>query len=105
MSTASILRACLLLASLAATNPVHASASDGAAATPAADLSGVDGFAFEVGRWRVHHRVLKLQPDGKQQWLAYDGTSSNHEIMRQTAYIRDWGGKFVVPIPTVQVFD
>lgn len=27
------------------------------------------------------------------------------EIMKQVAYIREWGGKFVVPLPTVQVFD
>jgi 2-polyprenyl-3-methyl-5-hydroxy-6-metoxy-1,4-benzoquinol methylase len=26
------------------------------------------------------------------------------EIMRQIAYIRDWGGQFVVPIPEVQIF-
>ena len=89
MSTASILRACLLLASLAATSPVHATASDGAAAAPATDLSGVDDFAFEVGRWRVHHHVLKLQPDGRQQWLEYDGTSSNHEIMGGLVNIED----------------
>jgi hypothetical protein len=31
----------------------------------------------------------------------------NHapEIMRQVAYIRDWGGRFVVPIPAVEVVD
>jgi hypothetical protein len=27
------------------------------------------------------------------------------EIVRQMADIRAWGGKFVVPIPTVQVID
>ena len=26
------------------------------------------------------------------------------EIMAQTSYIREWGGKFVVPIPQVEVF-
>jgi hypothetical protein len=25
------------------------------------------------------------------------------EIMQQEAYIREWGGKFVVPIPEVRV--
>lgn len=27
------------------------------------------------------------------------------EIMRQMSHVRSWGGKFVVPIPTVQVYD
>jgi hypothetical protein len=27
------------------------------------------------------------------------------EIMAQLAYIRDWGGKFVVFIPEVRVYD
>ena len=27
------------------------------------------------------------------------------EIMQQMAHIREWGGKFVVPIPQVQVFE
>ncbi|VAW83824.1 SAM-dependent methyltransferase [hydrothermal vent metagenome] len=26
------------------------------------------------------------------------------EIMDQMSYIRDWGGKFVVPIPEVEIF-
>lgn len=27
-----------------------------------------------------------------------------HEILAQTAYIREWGGRFVIPIPEVEVF-
>ena len=27
------------------------------------------------------------------------------EIIRQTAYIREWDGKFLVPIPTVEVIE
>jgi len=26
------------------------------------------------------------------------------EIMEQTAYIRDWGGQFIVPIPEPRVY-
>jgi hypothetical protein len=89
MSTASILRACLLLLSLAATSPAHAATSASVATTPATDLSGIDGFAFQVGRWRVHHRVLRLQPDGRQQWLEYNGTSSNRAIMGGLVNIED----------------
>jgi len=27
------------------------------------------------------------------------------EIMKQNAYILEWGGRFVVPIPELRVFD
>jgi hypothetical protein len=27
------------------------------------------------------------------------------EVMEQTAYIREWGGRFVVPIPSIQVLE
>ena len=27
------------------------------------------------------------------------------EIMSQLEYIRDWGGKFVIPIPALQIID
>jgi hypothetical protein len=27
------------------------------------------------------------------------------EVMGQNAYIRDWGGRFVIPIPSLQVMD
>jgi hypothetical protein len=27
------------------------------------------------------------------------------EIMKQCAYIREWGGRFVVPIPEVRVYE
>jgi hypothetical protein len=27
------------------------------------------------------------------------------EIMEQVAYIREWGGKFVVPIPKLEILD
>jgi len=27
------------------------------------------------------------------------------EIMEQVSYIREWGGKFVVPIPEVRVYE
>jgi len=27
------------------------------------------------------------------------------EVMQQTSYIREWGGRFVIPIPSLQVLD
>jgi C-methyltransferase C-terminal domain len=28
-----------------------------------------------------------------------------NEIIEQLAYVREWGGRFVVPIPRVEVFE
>jgi hypothetical protein len=79
----------LLLAVLATAGPVHATPGNNTPAAPGEDLSGIDDFAFEVGSWRVHHRVLKVQPDGTRLWLEYNGTSRNHEIMGGQANIED----------------
>lgn len=79
----------LLLATLATAHPVHANPGDNTPVTPAEDLSGIGDFAFEVGHWRVRHRVLKAQPDGTQQWLEYDGTSHTREVMGGQANVED----------------
>jgi len=89
MSVAAALSVSLLFAALAAASPVHASADASTSAARAEDLSGIDDFAFEVGNWRVRHRVLKVQPDGTRQWLEYDGTSRNHEIMDGQINVED----------------
>ena len=90
MSPAPALSMFLMLVALATASPVlHASPGNDAPAAPAEDLSGIDDFAFEVGSWRVHHRTLKVQPDGAQQWVEFDGTSRNHEIMGGQVNIED----------------
>lgn len=89
MSPAPVLCLSMLIAALATASPVRAGTDRDKPATLGADLSGIDDFAFEVGHWRVHHRVLKLRPDGTQQWLEYDGTSSNRAIMGGQANIED----------------
>jgi len=45
-------------------------------------------------------RIRETRPD----YLLILPWNLKDEIMRQNAYIRDWGGRFVVPIPEVQVF-
>jgi len=45
-------------------------------------------------------RVRYTKPD----YLLILPWNLKDEIMRQNAYIRDWGGQFVVPIPGVRVF-
>jgi hypothetical protein len=43
------------------------------------------GFDFEVGSWRVHHRVLR--PDGT--WLEFDGTCVNWPLMSGQGNVED----------------
>lgn len=45
-------------------------------------------------------RIRETRPD----YLLILPWNLKDEIMQQNAYIRDWGGRFVVPIPEVQVF-
>ena len=51
----------------------------------------------------IHHpdRIKETKPD----YLFILPWNFKDEIMKQNAFIRDWGGKFVVPIPEVTVFD
>jgi hypothetical protein len=46
-------------------------------------------------------RIKEAKPD----YLLILPWNLKSEIMGQNAYIRDWGGKFVVPIPEVLVYD
>ena len=50
----------------------------------------------------IHHpdKVRETKPD----YLLILPWNLKSEIMEQMAYIREWGGKFVVPIPEVQVY-
>lgn len=43
----------------------------------AADQSGLHGFDFEFGDWRVHHRVKR----STGEWVEYDGTCTAHALM------------------------
>jgi hypothetical protein len=46
-------------------------------------------------------RIRETRPD----YLFILPWNLKDEIIEQNAYIRDWGGRFVVPIPQVQVFE
>jgi 2-polyprenyl-3-methyl-5-hydroxy-6-metoxy-1,4-benzoquinol methylase len=46
-------------------------------------------------------RIAEARPD----YLLILPWNLKEEIMEQMAYIREWGGRFVVPIPTLRVFD
>src|ERR1700741_1003925 len=45
-------------------------------------------------------RIRQTQPD----YLLILCWNLRDEIMKQNAYIREWGGQFVVPIPSVKVY-
>jgi len=49
----------------------------------------------------IHHpdKIIETKPD----YLLILPWNLKDEVMEQTAYIRSWGGQFVVPIPEVQV--
>lgn len=88
MSSAYALCLFLLLAALAPAGHVRATPTD-TPVVPAEDLSGIDDFAFQLGNWRVQHRVLKPQSDGTQRWVEYDGTSRNHTVMGGLINVED----------------
>jgi len=46
-------------------------------------------------------RILETKPD----FLLILPWNLKEEIIKQNAFIREWGGKFIVPIPEVQVHD
>ena len=46
-------------------------------------------------------RIAETRPD----YLLILPWNLKEEIMEQMAHIRQWGGRFVVPIPGLQVFD
>jgi len=51
-----------------------------------ANLTGLHDFDFEVGEWRVHHRVMRAA-DG--QWSEFNGTCSNRSLMDGWANVED----------------
>jgi hypothetical protein len=55
------------------------------AAEPAPDLSGLHDFDFQVGDWRVHHRVKR----GTQAWLEFEGTCNNRPLLGGAGNVED----------------
>ncbi|MGH9642137.1 MAG: hypothetical protein ACRD3Q_06890 [Terriglobales bacterium] len=54
-------------------------------ATP--DLHGPQSFDFEIGKWRVHHRVER--PVDGHGWSEFDATSSMRTLMDGSANVED----------------
>ena len=42
---------------------------------------GSHDFDFLVGKWKVHHRILRSRLTGCTDWAEFDGTCTNENIM------------------------
>jgi len=67
----------------------------------------VDRSPYKQGRFLPGSRIPILHPDrireAKPDYLIILPWNLKDEIMGQTEFIRDWGGRFVVPIPKLTV--
>jgi hypothetical protein len=82
-----MLAACAFAAALCSIAPAHSQDVPKTAQVAAPHLTGLHDFDFEVGEWRVHHRVRR--PTDSQQWLEFDGTCSTRSLMDGRANVED----------------
>jgi hypothetical protein len=80
------LAASILASAICSIAPAH-SQDNSKPTQVAANLTGLHDFDFEVGEWRVHHRVKRLADSA--QWLEFDGTCSNRSLMDGWANVED----------------
>lgn len=69
----------------------------------------VDRNPHKQGRWLPGTRIPIEDParlrETRPDYLFVGPWNLADEIMEQTAYIREWGGKWIIPIPAVKVAD
>ena len=69
----------------------------------------VDANPYKQGKYTPGTHIPILEPDAlrreKPDYVLILPWNLSEEIMAQAAYIREWGGRFVVPIPSVQVLE
>jgi hypothetical protein len=69
----------------------------------------VDRSPHKQGRFTPGTHIPILAPDAireaRPDYVFLLPWNLKQEVMGQLAYIREWGGRFVVPIPTLQVLD
>ena len=67
----------------------------------------VDRSPHKQGNYLPGSRIPILHPDqvarDKPDYVLILPWNLKDEVMKQMAHVRDWGGQFVVPIPTVEV--
>jgi hypothetical protein len=68
----------------------------------------VDRNPYKQGKFLPGTHIAIYPPDQLQRtrpdYVLILPWNLKDEIMRQIAYIREWGGQFVIPIPEVQIF-
>lgn len=68
----------------------------------------VDRSPFKQGRFLPGTHIPICHPDRisqtKPDYVVILPWNLKDEIMRQLQFIREWGGRFVVPIPKVTVY-
>jgi hypothetical protein len=69
----------------------------------------VDRNPYKHGRYtpgtRIPIRPVDAIREKRPDYLFILPWNLKDEVMRQTSFIREWGGKFVVPIPEITVYD
>jgi SAM-dependent methyltransferase len=69
----------------------------------------VDRNPYKQGKFLPGTRIPIHAPDrireARPDYVLILPWNFRHEIMEQLAYVREWGGKFIIPIPEVQVVD
>jgi hypothetical protein len=69
----------------------------------------VDRNPYKQGRFLPGTHIPIFSPDRiretKPDYLFIGPWNLAAEIIRQTAYIREWGGKWIIPIPTLRIVD
>jgi SAM-dependent methyltransferase len=69
----------------------------------------VDANPYKQGKYTPGTHIPILAPEAlkreKPDYVLILPWNLKDEIMAQASYIREWGGRFVVPIPSVQVFE
>jgi len=69
----------------------------------------VDRNPYKQGKFLPGTRIPILAPDALKEarpdYVLILPWNLKDEIVQQHAYVRDWGGEFIVPIPTVHVYE
>ena len=72
------------------------------------DLARIKDYVGTLGRETAARAVPIFPPDKiaetKPDYVLILPWNLKDEIAAQLAYIRDWGGQFVVPIPALSIF-